>query len=115
MRAKSSNRYSANATHPDGVLGARRLCTATIHATTLTADCRLRAKSRWQRRRLLAVRCTHAYLGIWCAVAHRADASLQLQPTRFQRLLPAPRERFHGRRIGFSPIQCAIIKLVTSL
>src|ERR1700730_17574557 len=115
MRAQSSNRYSANANHPAVVLGARRLCTATIHATTLTADCRLRAKSRWQRRRLLAVRCTHAYLGIWCAVAHRADAILHLQPPRFQRLLRAPRERFHGRRIGVGAIRCAMMELVTSL
>ncbi len=35
MRAKSSNRYSANATHPDPVRGAGRRCTATMHATTL--------------------------------------------------------------------------------
>ena len=38
IRANSSNRYSANAMHPDYATGALRLCTATMHATTVPSN-----------------------------------------------------------------------------
>ena len=45
IRANSSNRYSANAMHPDYATGALRLCTATMHATTVAVAKSSRAKS----------------------------------------------------------------------
>src|SRR5262245_298617 len=85
IRANSSNRYSANAMHPDSATGALRLCTATTHATTLAVKRCLRAKSRIAHSYLLANRGMRLYLGISNILKRRSDNGVQVQPTRLRR------------------------------